>query len=139
LVGSLPKRVVEVKRPLLKNLVRGGERMVQVDEVDGKPARTLFRRISAYGGLTLVEVELYTGRTHQIRVHAASLGTPVAGDDKYGDAEVNRNLRPRGLKRLFLHAAALSFRPHDNAPAVRVEAPLPSDLVKLLRNLENIE
>ena len=133
LVGSLPQRVVEVRLPLRKNLLRGGERMVQVDELNGKPARTVFRRVAAYGGLTLVEVELHTGRTHQIRVHAASLAVPVAGDEKYGDAEANRALRQQGLKRLFLHAAALSFRPQEVAPPVRVEAPLPSDLSSLLQ------
>ena len=139
LVGSLPQRVVEVRLPLRKNLLRGGERMVVVDELNGKPARTVFRRVAAYGGLTLVEVELHTGRTHQIRVHAASLAVPVAGDEKYGDAEANRALRQQGLKRLFLHAAALSFRPQEEVPPVRVEAPLPSDLSSLLQRLESSE
>lgn len=139
LIGGLPRRVLGVELPLRKNLLRGGERMVQVDELNGKPARTVFRRVNAYGGLTLVDVELHTGRTHQIRVHAASLGTPVAGDDKYGDAAGNRALRHKGLKRLFLHAAALSFRPQDDAPSVRVEAPLPADLAAFLQRFGNAE
>jgi 23S rRNA pseudouridine955/2504/2580 synthase len=136
LAGPLPRRVVQVDLPLRKHQLRGGERMVQVDREAGKASRTLFRRLAAYGGLTLVEAELHTGRTHQIRVHAASLGAPVAGDEKYGVEEANRELRRHGLKRLFLHAAALSFQPSDDAPKVRVEAPLPDDLAALLRRLE---
>lgn len=136
LAGTLPRRVVQVDLPLRKNLPRGGERVVQVDHEQGKPARTVFRRAAAYGGTTLVDVELHTGRTHQIRVHAASLGAPVAGDDKYGDARLNRSLRQLGLKRLFLHASALSFRVDQDEPMIRVEAPLPPDLTLLLTRLE---
>jgi 23S rRNA pseudouridine955/2504/2580 synthase len=136
LAGRLPKRVVEVTAPLRKNLLRGGERMVQVDAEQGKPARTVFRTLKGLGALTLAEVELDTGRTHQIRVHAAHLGAPVAGDDKYGDPAVNARLRTLGLKRLFLHAAALSFRPLDDQPPVRVEAPLPETLAKVVATLE---
>jgi 23S rRNA pseudouridine955/2504/2580 synthase len=135
LAGSLPRRVVEVTLPLRKFQLRGGERMVQVDQAEGKTARTVFRRIEAYGEATLVDVALYTGRTHQIRVHAASLGAPVAGDAKYGDAAANRALRELGLKRLFLHAAALRFRPREDGEPVEVEAPLPADLQALLARL----
>lgn len=135
LAGSLPRRVVEVTLPLRKFQLRGGERMVQVDPEAGKPARTVFRRAEAYGGATLTDVELYTGRTHQIRVHAASLGAPVAGDEKYGSAEDNRAFRELGLKRLFLHAAALSFRPREDGDTVRVEAPLPPELQSVLEKL----
>jgi len=172
LTGTLLRRFVQVDLPLRKNQVRGGERMVQVDPEQGKPARTLFRRAAAYAiadrselrgagfeddrtdhqvlrgtnrklacdgyNATLVDVELRTGRTHQIRVHAASLGAPVAGDDKYGDDEANRSLRQLGLKRLFLHACALSFRSHEDGPVVRIEAPLPPDLMALLERLEEI-
>jgi 23S rRNA pseudouridine955/2504/2580 synthase len=136
LAGRLPKRVVEVTAPLRKNLLRGGERMVQVDVDEGKPARTLFRTLKGLGPLTLAEAELDTGRTHQIRVHAAHLGAPVAGDDKYGDPAVNARLRALGLKRLFLHAAALSFRPLDDQPPVCVEAPLPEALAQVVAILE---
>lgn len=145
LVGALPKAVVEVRLPLKKNQMQGGERMVQIDEDAGKPARTLFRRLRAYGDCTLAEVELDTGRTHQIRVHAASLGAPVAGDDKYGDAEANRRLRVLGLKRLFLHAASLAFEPPADSDSdkrgadrrIRVEAPLPEELEAVLQRLAN--
>jgi 23S rRNA pseudouridine955/2504/2580 synthase len=140
IVGELQRSTVVVDAPLKKNVLQGGERMVQVDPDDGKPARTVFRRLSRFssdaGMLTLVEAELITGRTHQIRVHAGHLGTPLAGDPKYGDETANRALKARGLSRLFLHASALSFqlagadRPH------RVEAPLPDDLEYFLSVLE---
>ena len=136
LAGRLSRPVVEVTAPLRKNLLQGGERMVQVDLAEGKPARTVFRSRRRLGALTLAEVQLDTGRTHQIRVHAAHLGAPVAGDDKYGDASVNARLRALGLKRLFLHAAALSFRPRDGEPPIRVEAPLPEALDNVLNTLK---
>lgn len=132
LAGSLPRRVVQVDLPLRKNQVRGGERIVRVDPLAGKPARTVFRRVTAYGEATLVDVELHSGRTHQIRVHAASLGAAVAGDDKYGDEKANKALRQQGLKRLFLHACALSFRVREDGPLLRVEAPLPPELQALI-------
>ncbi len=138
LAGTLPRRVVQVDLPLRKNQLRGGERMVQVDPEQGKPARTLIRRVTAFGGATLVEVELHTGRTHQIRVHAASVGAPVAGDEKYGDDGANRSLRQLGLKRLFLHASALSFRTDPAGPVMCVNAPLPQELTALLERLEKI-
>ena len=136
LAGRLSRPVVEVTAPLRKNLLQGGERMVQVDLAEGKPARTVFRSRRRLGALTLAEVQLDTGRTHQIRVHAAHLGAAVAGDDKYGDASVNARLRALGLKRLFLHAAALSFRPRDGEPPIRVEAPLPEALDNVLNTLK---
>ncbi|MGB5831518.1 MAG: RluA family pseudouridine synthase [Thiohalocapsa sp.] len=136
LAGALSRPVVKVDLPLRKNQLRGGERVVQVDLEAGKPARTIFRRVAIFEGSTFVDVELHTGRTHQIRVHAASLGAPVAGDQKYGDEDANRLLRRRGLKRLFLHAYALSFQPREESPPVQVEAPLPPDLAALLPRIE---
>jgi 23S rRNA pseudouridine955/2504/2580 synthase len=134
LVGRLPRREVAVDAPLRKNLLRGGERVVRVDPAEGKPARTVFRRLRQIGDLTLVEAQLLTGRTHQIRVHAAHLGTPIAGDEKYGDAAANRTLRAEGLKRLFLHAAALTV-PREGKP-LRIEAPLPAELAAVLASLD---
>jgi 23S rRNA pseudouridine955/2504/2580 synthase len=136
LMGPLATRVQRVDQPLRKNQLQGGERMVQVDHTDGKPALTVFRRDAAYGGMTLVEVELHTGRTHQIRVHAASIGAPVAGDDKYGRPEDRALARSLGLRRLFLHAAALRFRPRADAPPITVTAPLPEELAAVLRRAE---
>jgi 23S rRNA pseudouridine955/2504/2580 synthase len=136
LAGTLPEARTAVDAPLLKNTLKSGERVVRVDPAQGKPARTLFRRLRQFGGLTLVEVHLLTGRTHQIRVHAAHLGAPVAGDDKYGDAQANRRLRDLGLKRLFLHAATLTFKADYMSAPLRVEAPLPAELEAVLKALE---
>jgi 23S rRNA pseudouridine955/2504/2580 synthase len=136
LAGTLPRTEVLVDAPLVKNCLRGGERVVRVDTAEGKPARTVFRRLRQFGGATLAEVRLLTGRTHQIRVHAAHLGAPVAGDDKYGDDEANRRFRDLGLRRLFLHASTLTFRADYMDAPLRVEAPLPAALATLIRALE---
>ena len=141
LVGELPQRELVVDAPLRKNILRSGERMVQVDPREGKPARTIFRRRRRFtaGGqvFTLVEAELITGRTHQIRVHAAHLGSPLAGDPKYGDETANRALERYRLRRLFLHAAVLSFRLDYMERPLRVESPLPDELERVLETLED--
>lgn len=136
LLGPLAGPVQRVDLPLAKNQLQGGERMVQVDDADGKPALTVFRRIAAYGGMTLVDVELHTGRTHQIRVHAAAIGAPVAGDDKYGRPEHRAQARGLGLSRLFLHAAELRFRPCEDADPITVTAPLPEALAAAIQRAE---
>lgn len=136
LCGRLAKPTLEVAVALSTNRVRGGERVVRVDPVEGKPSRTWFRRQHNLGPFTLVEAQLDTGRTHQIRVHAAHLGAAVAGDPKYGNPADNERLKALGLKRLFLHAATLSFRPQENGPRVQVSAPLPEPLKAVLRRLE---
>ena len=133
--GDWPGGTRTVTAPLHKNQLKGGERIVTVDAA-GKAARTLFRPLSRYGRASLLEVELDTGRTHQIRVHGAHIGHPLAGDDKYGDPEFNRELRDRGLRRLFLHAVALGFREPDGGREVHVSAPLPDDLRAVLDRLE---
>lgn len=135
LCGKLPRPATEVDAPLATNRLRGGERVVRVDPLQGKPSRTWFRTRERLGEWSLVDAELDTGRTHQIRVHAAHLGAAIAGDSKYGDSAQNERLRELGLKRLFLHAAALSFRPRDDAPVILVTAPLPAELNALLENL----
>jgi len=134
LAGSWPEQRVEVDAPLLKNTLKSGERVVRVDAA-GKRAVTRFRVLQRYSGATLVEARLLTGRTHQIRVHAAHLGTPILGDEKYGNAGPNREYRQQGLKRLFLHAASLRFRwPEANRDQV-VEAPLEPTLQRVLEHL----
>ena len=82
--------------------------MVRVDR-EGKPARTEFSVIERFPGATLVEARPITGRTHQIRVHAQQAGHPILGDEKYADRSANQWAAGHGLKRLFLHAAGLSF------------------------------
>jgi 23S rRNA pseudouridine955/2504/2580 synthase len=123
-----------VDAPLKKNILQSGERMVRVAK-DGKPARTEFRRLRKFAAATLVEAHLHTGRTHQIRVHAQSMGHPIACDERYGDEALNQAFRRLGLKRLFLHAAALAFEHPSTRKPFRVEAPLPSDLQNFLKQL----
>ncbi|WJW76788.1 23S rRNA pseudouridine(955/2504/2580) synthase RluC [Thiohalobacter sp. IOR34] len=126
-------RTVDV--PLRKSQLRGGERMVRVS-ADGKAARSRFSPLTRYREATLVEVLLDTGRTHQIRVHAAHLGQPLAGDEKYGDAVFNRRMRELGLRRLFLHAHSLAFTRPESGEEIHVSAPLDDDLRALLQRLE---
>jgi len=97
-----------IDQPLLKNTLRGGERMVSVAP-QGKAARSLFQPLDYRDSLSLMEVKLYTGRTHQIRVHAHYAGHPIAGDTRYGDSAFNRQLKQAGFKRMYLHAHKLSF------------------------------
>lgn len=135
LAGSWRKGKKTVDVPLKKNTLQGGERVVRVDP-EGKPAETRFRRLTRYAEATLVEVELITGRTHQIRVHSAWLGSPVLGDDKYGDETANRQMRELGLRRLFLHAHRISFRWPGEKRDMVIEAPLPDDLEMVLGNIK---
>jgi 23S rRNA pseudouridine955/2504/2580 synthase len=117
-----------IEAPLRTDLRVGGERTVKVDP-GGKEAASEFRVVQFFGNLaTLLEVRLFTGRTHQIRVHAAYAGHPVAGDEKYGDADFNRQMKSFGLARLFLHAHSISFEDPDGRGLVSVSAPLPQEL-----------
>jgi len=134
LAGHLERRQA-VNAPVRKNLLRGGERVVRIDPQAGKPACTRFRPLCRLGDFTLAETEPFTGRTHQIRVHAAHLGIPVAGDEKYGDPELNRRLRSIGLNRLFLHASALIFQPSYRDQPLHIEAPLPRELETLITSI----
>ena len=113
---------------------RAGERTVRPDR-SGQAASTAFTPIACGDVASYMEARPHTGRTHQIRVHAASLGMPVAGDDRYGDRELNRRLRGHGLRRLFLHARSLRFAHPASGETLRVEAPLPRDLAAVLESL----
>ncbi|MGD9164579.1 MAG: 23S rRNA pseudouridine(955/2504/2580) synthase RluC [Chromatiales bacterium] len=135
LAGSWRKGAKTVDVPLLKNTLRSGERVVRADP-EGKPAQTRFKRLERYTEATLVEIELITGRTHQIRVHSAWLGSPVLGDDKYGDEVANKHMRELGLKRLFLHAHRISFRWPGEGRDTVIEAPLPEALQAVLDNMK---
>jgi 23S rRNA pseudouridine955/2504/2580 synthase len=127
-----------VRAPLHKYSTAGGERRVRVDD-EGRAAETVFRRIDAWLAheppLTLLEAELMTGRTHQIRVHLAHIGFTLAGDDKYGDFGWNRSLQASGLRRMFLHAKRLAFQHPVTGVAMVLESPLPADLADYLRAL----
>jgi 23S rRNA pseudouridine955/2504/2580 synthase len=132
LFGRTRRDEWRVDLPLRKNTLRSGERFVRVDP-DGKPAATRFRVVRRFDGLTLVEAELETGRTHQIRVHAAASVGPILGDPKYAEhAEAIERARAIGLRRLFLHAAELNFTWPDAQVATRLVAPLPDDLETVL-------
>jgi 23S rRNA pseudouridine955/2504/2580 synthase len=135
LAGRWRKGVQVVDKPLKKNTLQGGERVVRVD-AEGKLAETRYKRLQRFRQATLVEVELITGRTHQIRVHSAWLGTPVLGDTKYGEDDANKSMRELGLRRLFLHAHQVSFRWPGEKHDLIVNAPLPQDLTDLLDKLK---
>jgi 23S rRNA pseudouridine955/2504/2580 synthase len=127
-------RMREVAVALETDSRRARGSKVQARE-EGKEAVSRFTPKQVYGPATLVDIELLTGRTHQARVHAAHIGHPIAGDDKYGDWDFNRAMRAQGLKRLFLHAARLEFRHPITRGKLRFEAPLPPDLSAFLEQL----
>jgi 23S rRNA pseudouridine955/2504/2580 synthase len=124
----------EVNAPLEKNQLEGGERIVKVSR-EGKEAKSLFTPLQRFGGSALADVHIFTGRTHQIRVHASYIGHPVAGDDKYGDREANKVLRAAGLKRMFLHAHRLSFPHPETGERLSLMAPLDEELQAVIRSL----
>jgi 23S rRNA pseudouridine955/2504/2580 synthase len=126
-----------VDLPLKKNTLRSGERIVRVDP-EGKPAATRFTVLRRFGDLTLVDAELETGRTHQIRVHVAGSIGPILGDDKYGNEAAAARCRDLGLRRLFLHAATLSLDGPDNGRRITLEAPLPEALQSVLERLQDL-
>lgn len=115
------------RQPLLKYLLDSGERRVRVSP-EGKPSHTVFRMLARWQNFSLLEAELKTGRTHQIRVHLADLGYPIAGDEKYGDFETNRLLARSGLKRMFLHAWKMRFTHPLKDEGLELEAPVPESL-----------
>jgi len=133
LVGQWERKKLLVTAPLLRSTGKGGERNVKVSQA-GKFAETNFRRIQKYKDLTLVEASPKTGRTHQIRVHAAWLGHPIVGDERYGEESVNKALKNRGFKRLFLHAEQLQFVHPVSNEMMHFKAPLPAELESLLAN-----
>ncbi|PTD97884.1 RluA family pseudouridine synthase [Pseudothauera lacus] len=124
-----------IKVPLFKYLTAEGERRVRVS-AEGKPSHSVVRLVRRWRRFSLLEVELKTGRTHQIRVHLAHLGFPLCGDDKYGDFALNRQLQGEGLKRMFLHAASLRFAHPLTAAALDLHAPLPDDLQQFIDYLD---
>jgi 23S rRNA pseudouridine955/2504/2580 synthase len=102
---------------------------------NGKFSHTVFRLLARWEQFSLLEAQLKTGRTHQIRVHLAHLGYPIAGDDKYGDFPLNKTLQSAGLKRMFLHAWKMDFPHPAKEERIRLEAPLPEGLAAFLARL----
>uniref|UniRef100_A0A486XI55 Pseudouridine synthase n=1 Tax=Rheinheimera sp. BAL341 TaxID=1708203 RepID=A0A486XI55_9GAMM len=133
--GDWDNKVRKVTEPLKKNTLQSGERVVRVDEKEGKPSETRFRILQRYQQGTLVEAFPVTGRTHQIRVHTACKGHAIACDDKYGDNAFTAQMQQIGLNRLFLHAKTLSFVHPMTETTMRVEAPLDMALEQALAKL----
>jgi 23S rRNA pseudouridine955/2504/2580 synthase len=133
--GSWRNVLQHVRLPLHKYLTDEGERRVSVSD-SGKEAHSIVRLVARWENFSLVEVELKTGRTHQIRVHLAHLGFPLAGDDKYGDFALNRDLQRAGLKRMFLHAAKLAFKHPLTGSVLELDAPLPVELADFVARLD---
>jgi 23S rRNA pseudouridine955/2504/2580 synthase len=124
-----------IELPLATGERRGGERHVAV-RGHGQMALSTFRPVQFFGTVaTLMEVEIGTGKTHQIRVHAAHAGHPVAGDDKYGDRECNERVRAYGLTRMFLHSASIGVNRPGTKEPLHVSAPLGADLHAVLEAL----
>lgn len=143
-VGKWLNARQSIRFPLLKFHTAEGERRVAVSP-EGQTAHTIFNLKKTWPGsgsgtgtgFSLLEAELKTGRTHQIRVHLAHSGFPIAGDDKYGDFSMHRELHKSGLKRMFLHAYKVTIRhPLTGAP-LTLEAPLPTELENFLKKLDD--
>lgn len=133
--GQWDAKVKKVTEPLKKNTLQSGERIVRVDEKDGKPSETRFRILQRYAEGTLLEAFPVTGRTHQIRVHTACKGHPIACDDKYGDNTFTSEMNALGLNRLFLHAKLISFNHPVKGERLTFEAPLDKPLAVALEKL----
>jgi len=134
--GRLKGAEHEVRAPLKKTVMATGEHIVRVAR-DGKEARSVFHVLERIGDTTLVEVTLYTGRTHQIRVHAQYLGHPIVGDEKYGNDELNRKMKGFGINRLFLHARDLGIHMPGQEAQLRLHCPLAPELEAGLERLRS--
>ena len=133
--GRLDRKKVIVDTPLQRHGNRYGEGLVKIDEA-GKTAVSEFEILKAYRDASYVKVRIATGRTHQIRVHAKSIGHPIAGDKKYGDREFNKKMRGLGLKRMFLHAGKFAMAELKETGEHRFTAPLPPNLDAVLAKLK---
>ena len=130
--GSWQLGTTRIDAPLATDSREHGERHVRVANA-GKASVSVFKPVQFFGSLaTLMEVDIPTGRTHQIRVHASYAGHALLGDDKYGDKERNAELKPHGLRRTFLHAQSVAFEWPGSGVPFHVNAPLPADLVAVL-------
>jgi 23S rRNA pseudouridine1911/1915/1917 synthase len=131
--GSVPAEVGRIEAPIGRDPRHFGRMTVMGD---GKAATTGYRVRERLGGWTLLEVDLHTGRTHQIRVHLASIGHPIAGDPVYATGVARRG--PEGLTRLFLHSWRIEFASVSAEKVVRAEAPLPAELEDVLTSLRAV-
>ncbi|HFE38264.1 MAG TPA: hypothetical protein ENK06_07605 [Gammaproteobacteria bacterium] len=136
LKGQLQDKEIKVEAGLRKFVTKSGERMVCVDNREGKAATTFFYPKQGFTDMTLVDVRLITGRTHQIRVHSQHLRHPIAGDEKYGDPDFNAKIKKLGLKRLFLHARSLRFEHPQTGEIMNPVAAMDEQLKKILSKLK---
>lgn len=133
--GRWSAKLTRVTEGLKKNDLKSGERVVVVDNINGKESETRFKVLQHYQQATLVRAFPVTGRTHQIRVHAQTKGHPIACDPKYGHPEFDSEMKSLGLKRLFLHAASIEFFHPRLEKRLKVEAPLDKNLLNSLNQL----
>ena len=133
--GHWPTKLTRVTESLKKNDLKSGERVVVVDNQLGKESETRYKVLERYRGATLVRAFPVTGRTHQIRVHCQTSGHSIAMDAKYGHETFDEQMKSKGLKRLFLHAASIEFTHPKTEQRIKVEAPLEPSLEKLLSKL----
>jgi 23S rRNA pseudouridine955/2504/2580 synthase len=128
---------------LQKYVLPNGERRVNVvtdkskDKYDeAQRSETVFYLKQSFAGFSLLEAQLVTGRTHQLRVQLAHLGFPIVGDDKYGDFALNKSLQKKGLKRMFLHSAETNLRHPVSGEKLKLVAPLPPELENFIKKLD---
>jgi len=133
--GRWPRDLTEISHALKKIHLSNGERRMRVDAA-GKQALSRIKLLHVGKLFSLIQVELVTGRTHQIRVHCQAEGHPIAGDDKYGDTEFNRAMRKIGVRRLMLHASSLELPPGKYTPEIVIHAPLPAEFEKLFDSID---
>ncbi len=133
--GRWSSKLTRVTEGLKKNDLKSGERVVVVDNVNGKESETRYKVIQHYKNATLVRAFPVTGRTHQIRVHCQTKGHAIACDAKYGHEDFDQEMKTLGLKRLFLHAASIEFTHPLTEERIKIEAPLEPSLEKLLSKL----
>lgn len=130
--GRWPEQLREISHALQKFHLPNGERRMRID-ADGKAALTRIEVLESGEHFSQIQLDLLTGRTHQIRVHCQAEGHPIAGDDKYGDADFNRSLRQQDIRRLMLHASSLELPPTEFTPEQVVNAALPAEFEFLTR------
>ena len=134
--GRWTEKKKRVELSLQKHVTSNGERKVTVEE-EGQLSETVFHLKKSLGDFSFLEAQLITGRTHQLRVQLAHLGFPIAGDDKYGDFALNKQLQKRGLKRMFLHSAVTTIKHPLTGERLVFSAALPKELEGFLTRLES--
>jgi 23S rRNA pseudouridine955/2504/2580 synthase len=136
--GNWSAKLTRVTEALKKNDLKSGERVVVVDNINGKESETRFKVLQQYQDASLIRAFPVTGRTHQIRVHCQISNHPIACDSKYGNDEFDKSMNSLGLKRLFLHAASIEFTHPKTEQRLKIEAPLEKSLQSTLEKLTKL-